>query len=237
VAGSVAGAPGVCSLGATGPVVCATRPHLSLRPSYLGQRRVGRLCSRIPVMPRLPETIQGEDMILRLWRVADAELQHRTVLESAEHLSPWMAWLDDGPQTLEERREMLARWEAMWEEGGDANYAVLVEQSVVGSAGLHRRVGPGALEIGYWVHASFVRRGIATRAAALLTGSAFALPEIERVEIHHDKANTASAGVPRRLGYRFIGEQPDERTAPADTGVECVWRITRADWLARAHER
>ena len=88
----------------------------------------------------------------------------------------------------------------------------------------------GALEIGYWVHAAFVRRGIASKAAALLTDAAFAIPDIERVEIHHDKANSASAGVPRRLGYRFVGEQRDEVTAPADSGIECVWRIERDEW-------
>jgi ribosomal-protein-serine acetyltransferase len=109
-------------------------------------------------------------------------------------------------------------------------YAVLIDDRVAGSCGLHRRLGPGALEIGYWVHPAFVRQGVATRVGAALTNAAFALREINHVEIHHDQANVASAGVPRRLGYRLIGEQPDEAPAPADTGIECVWRIERENW-------
>ena len=53
---------------------------------------------------------------------------------------------------------------------------------------------------------------------------------IERVEIHHDKANTASGAVPRRLGFRFAGERPDGAQAPAELGIDCTWAVSRADW-------
>ena len=181
-------------------------------------------------MRGLPERIEAGGVLLRRWRVTNAECLDRAVIESAEHLRPWMAWMADEPQTLDQRRRLLARWEQEWASAGDGLYAVLINCVVAGSCGLHRRIGPGALEIGYWVHAAFVRRGIASKAAALLTDAAFAIPDIERVEIHHDKANSASAGVPRRLGYRFVGEQRDEVTAPADSGIECVWRIERDEW-------
>src|SRR2546430_12794368 len=158
-------------------------------------------------MPRLPERIDGKGILLRLWRADDAERLSRAIAESGDHLRPWMAWMADEPQTNERRRAMLARWGRAWAEGGDAYYAVLLGRTLVGSCGLHRRVGPDALEIGYWIHAAFVRRGLATEAARLLTHAAFSMPEISSVEIHHDKANLASSGVPSRLGYRFVGEQ------------------------------
>jgi ribosomal-protein-serine acetyltransferase len=95
---------------------------------------------------------------------------------------------------------------------------------------LHHRLGPRALEIGYWTHPAFVRSGVATRATALLTDAAFMLPEIEHVEVHHDKANRASAGIPRKLGFRLIAEVPDQREAPAEVGIECRWQMTRERW-------
>jgi RimJ/RimL family protein N-acetyltransferase len=76
-----------------------------------------------------------------------------------------------------------------------------------------------------------VRRGIATAAARLLTDTAFALPGVEYVEIHHDRANAASRAVPRRLGYELVGERPDPREAPAEVGIDCTWRIARAAWI------
>jgi RimJ/RimL family protein N-acetyltransferase len=147
-------------------------------------------------MSRLPERVEGSEVLLRLWRVGDAPRLGEAVAESAEHLRPWMAWMADEPQTRKQRRALLARWEADWSDGGDAYYGIFLDADVVGSCGLHRRLGPDTLEIGYWICAAFARRGLATEAARLLTDGAFSMPEIGSVEIHHDRANLASSGVP-----------------------------------------
>ncbi len=178
----------------------------------------------------LPERVEGDGVLLRRWRVADADALARAVTESEDHLRPWMGWMAGEPQTLEERRAMLAEREREWRAGGDVMLGIFVGGTVAGSCGLHRRLGPTALEIGYWVHPSFTRRGLATAAAGLLTQAAFSRPEITHVEIHTDKANSASARVPQRLGYRLVAERPDERHAPAEAGIECVWRMDRQVW-------
>lgn len=66
-----------------------------------------------------------------------------------------------------------------------------------------------------------------------LTEAAFGVPGITHVEIHHDKANVASAGVPRKLSYLWLGEGPNEPEAPGELGIEWQWRIDRARWQAR----
>lgn len=180
---------------------------------------------------RLPEQAEGYGVVLRRWRPADAQLLHDAVVESREHLRPWMAWIAQEPVSVERRRAMLELWELEWEHGGGVNYAILVGQQVAGSCGFHKRRGPGVLEIGYWVHPSFARRGVATASARVLTDLAFTLPDVDKVQIHHDKANSASAAVPRRLGYVFAGEKPDKRSAPAELGIDCTWDITRERWL------
>ena len=70
------------------------------------------------------------------------------------------------------------------------------------------------LEIGYWVAVDQVRQGFATLAAAGLTDAGFGLPGIERVEIHHDRANDVSGRVPSRLGFTRLREDAVEPTAP-----------------------
>ena len=75
-----------------------------------------------------------------------------------------------------------------------------------------------------------VGRGVATRSSRVLARAALALVGIDAVEIHHDKANVASARVPAKLGFTFLGEVADERTAPAELGIDCGWRATSA-WL------
>jgi ribosomal-protein-serine acetyltransferase len=63
--------------------------------------------------------------------------------------------------------------------------------------------------------------------------AALELPGVTHVEIHHDKANQASAGIPRKLGFQWVGESSDEPEAPADIGIEWRWQMDRATWAAR----
>lgn len=152
---------------------------------------------------------------------------------SLDHLRPWMAWVPLEPLSDHDRAELIETWEQDWSAGGDAVYGAFHDGVVVGGCGLHRRRGPDILEIGYWVDVDHVRRGYATELAAGLTAAAFGVEAIERVEIHHDKANVASAGIPRALGFERGRERSDERLAPAEVGIDCAWSITRARWAER----
>ncbi|MGO8685751.1 MAG: GNAT family N-acetyltransferase [Candidatus Dormibacteria bacterium] len=180
-----------------------------------------------------PERIElGSGLILRRWRPADAEAQARAIAESLDHLRPWLPWA--AATTVEERRATLALWEQAWDTGGDLVYGLFLGPLVVGGCGLHRRIGPDGLEIGYWVHAAHTRRGHATAAASALTTTAFALAGVTVVEIHHDRANVASEAVPRRLGFALVGECAREPVAPAETGIFRIWRMTRERWSLAA---
>jgi RimJ/RimL family protein N-acetyltransferase len=57
------------------------------------------------------------------------------------------------------------------------------------------------VEIGYWLDAAATGHGFASEAAAALLDVADAMPGISRVEIRCDVNNTASAAIPRRLGF------------------------------------
>jgi RimJ/RimL family protein N-acetyltransferase len=72
---------------------------------------------------------------------------------------------------------------------------------VLGGSGLHTRVGPRGMEIGYWIRVSHINQGYATEVAAALTTVAFRVHGVDRVEIHCNPANVRSAAVPRKLGY------------------------------------
>jgi ribosomal-protein-serine acetyltransferase len=152
---------------------------------------------------------------------------HEAVTASLEHLRPWMPWIAAEPLTVSDREELIGTWRQQWAEGGDVVLGVFLGRHIVGGTGLHRRLGPDGLEIGYWVHADHVGQGYATEAARALTAAALALPGIERVEIHHDKANVISGRVPRRLGYDFVGEEVRAPVASAETGIHWVWRKAR----------
>jgi ribosomal-protein-serine acetyltransferase len=181
---------------------------------------------------RLPETMPSPRLTLRRWLAADAEALSAAVEENLDHLRPWMPWISSEPLSPSDRLALIKQWEEEWERGGDVVIGAFLDGVVVGSSGLHRRRGAGVLEIGYWVRADHTRNGIATEISSALTTAAFTVPYIDRVEIHHDKANVASAGVPRRLGYTFVDETQDSVTSPGEVGIDCRWMITKHEWIA-----
>jgi ribosomal-protein-serine acetyltransferase len=190
------------------------------------------------VSSRLPECIVGPDgLTLRRLTRDDAAQFGEAVADSVEHLRPWISWIAQEPLSVTERQAQIDSWEQEWLTGSDVTMGVFVDGAVAGLCGLYRRIGPGGLEIGYWTARRFLRQGIATTAAGLLTDAAFSDPAITRVEMHHDQANPASAGVPRKLGFRLARKGLDEIRAPGESGISCEWQVTRQQWHALRADR
>ena len=114
-----------------------------------------------------------------------------------------MPWAADEPKPVEEKAELLRFFRGRFDLGEDFVYGIFArdESEVVGGTGLHTRVGAAALEIGYWIRASQVRKGYAREVAAALTRVAFRVCGVDRVEIRVDPGNAASLRVPRVLGF------------------------------------
>jgi ribosomal-protein-serine acetyltransferase len=149
----------------------------------------------------------------------------QAVTESLDHLRAWMPWA--AGYTRRSAAEFLAKSERDWADGSEYSYAILADGVLAGGCGLMSRIGPGGLEIGYWVHRAWTRRGLATAASAALVDQAFRLPGVDRVEIVHDELNVASGGVPRKLGFTETGRRPLDPPTPTGTGTGVVWRLTR----------
>ena len=190
----------------------------------------GSTLSLIEPDDRLPDRMESGGVLLRRWVVDDVPELNRAVEESLDHLRPWMPWVALEPLSIEARRDLVQLWDREETEGAGTVFGIFVDNQIAGGTGLHRRIGPRGFEIGYWVHPRSTGRGVATTAARLLTDAAFSVPSTTHVEIHHDKANIASGAVPRRLGYRFVGERSDEVAAPGEAGIDCCWRVERDDW-------
>lgn len=128
----------------------------------------------------------------------------KTAIDSSlEHLRPWLPWAWFDPQTIEEKINLLRTFRGRFDLGEDYIYGIFNrdESAVLGGSGLHLRCGPNAREIGYWIAAERVGQGIASETAAALTKIAFEHDGVERVEIHCDPKNAASAGIPAKIGY------------------------------------
>jgi ribosomal-protein-serine acetyltransferase len=168
--------------------------------------------------------IGSGEITLRRWRESDTAALYQLVQESLEHLRPWMAWVSDGYGPAD-AAEFVRQAQDDWANGVAYNYAIFVSGRPAGAASLMARIGHGGLEIGYWLHPSYVGRGAATRAASLLVDEAFRTGA-NRVEIVTDVANFRSAAIPRRLGFvELTRRSPQEPLTPGEDGVDIVWRL------------
>ena len=180
--------------------------------------------------PEPDEVITDGQVTLRRYREEDLDGLLRAVTESLDHLRPWMPWAAN--YTRQSAAEFLARSARDWADGSEYNYAIITDGTLAGGCGLMTRIGPGGLEIGYWVHRDWTRRGLATAASAALVEQAFRLPGVDRVEIIHDELNAASGGVPRKLGFTEVGRQPLSEPTSGGNGVGVIWRLTRSNPVA-----
>lgn len=155
-------------------------------------------------------------LVVRPLTEDDAAGLAAAIAASLDHLRPWMPWAADEPHDLAWHRARIRAGVEDEAAGGDRLRVIVADGEVVGACGLHRRIGPGGLELGYWVRAGWTRRGIATAAVAQLVGEAFADPGIATVEIHHDAANVASGAVAAAAGFTRVAGAPRP-----------VWRLSR----------
>jgi RimJ/RimL family protein N-acetyltransferase len=172
-----------------------------------------------------PSRIELDNSVLRRERIGDERLVSAAVKRNLGHLRPWMPWAVPDAATVQAQRERLVKVEQGWDDGSLYNFLLLdeSEQSLLGVFGLHRRIAPGGLELGYWLDRQATGRGHATAAARALTDAALELPDIMRVEIHCDEANERSRRIPERLGYRLDRIESDEIEAPGEVGRSMIW--------------
>jgi len=181
------------------------------------------------------EEVRSARLVLRRVQADDAEGIATAVGASLDYLKPWMPWATVEAAEPRTQRIRAAEADELWEAGTDFIYSVLLQPTltVIGEIGLHRRVGDGGMEIGYWIDTRYAGRGLGTEAAGTLTGLALALPGVTRTEIHCDVANQASAAIPRKLGYQLDRVEAQQPEAPGEQGRRMVW-VLRAAGLARA---
>lgn len=151
-----------------------------------------------------------------------------------------MPWIAEEPLSLDDRLGLLRLFRARFDGDDDYIYAIFDrdQKQVLGGTGLHKRVGPDAFEIGYWIRPERARQGLITESTAALVRVAFEVHGAQRVEIHCAPTNVASAGVPRKL--LFIHDatlRARTRTpggAPRDT---MVWSMLKGELAASPASR
>jgi RimJ/RimL family protein N-acetyltransferase len=181
-----------------------------------------------------PHTIRTARLFIRCWLESDAEPLSRAILHDLEYLRPWMPWAGDAEQqTPQAKLKFIRRNRREFARGSTLGFVILdaAGQHILGSVGMHARIGEGAREIGYWIARDHAGQGLATEAAGALAKIGFNHMRLRRMEIHCDPRNEPSAGVARHLGFQL---QTIMRNCVPRAGVSprdnMVWAMPSADF-------
>ena len=160
--------------------------------------------------------LRAKRVLVRPYRPEDAETLREAVLESRDHLRPWMPWADTH-QSIEETREWLQRAieKSMLQEEMILGMWHIETGRYLGGTGLHPRNWEiPSFEVGYWLRKSAEGHGYVTEAVRLLVDFALMELKAQRIEIRCDERNVRSAAVARRLGFKQEGLLRNHMIAP-----------------------
>jgi len=153
---------------------------------------------------KLFDELAGERVLVRPYRVEDAEALREAVEKSREHIRPWLPFAD-AHQTIEETRDWITHTIAQWLLRENMGTGVFLREdgAFLGGLGLHIRSWEiGFFEIGYWLCASAEGHGYMSEAASLLIEFAARDLLASRLEIRCDARNARSAAVAEGLGFK-----------------------------------
>lgn len=184
-------------------------------------------------------SFKTERLLVRCYDPTDAPLLKEAIDKSLNHLKPWMPWASSEPETLEQKRDRLRMFRGQFDLDQDFVYGIFSSDNsqLLGSTGLHTRIGKNVREIGYWVHIDQQKKGYINEAVIGLIKLAFEVEEIERLEIHCDPHNEGSKAIPERLGFTHEATLKNRvKDSEGQSRDAMIWTLFREDYQAERYK-
>lgn len=171
---------------------------------------------------------------IRQFRESDAAEFTQAVLESVDHVAPWLPWCT-AEYRIEDGRDWAMTAAVNWRDGNDYRFLVVDAEvgTILGSVGINQVVPQHQTgNLGYWVRKAALGRGVCTRAARMAIEYAFDELQFQRIEVHVHTENLASNLVARKLGGHFEGIQRNKIVLRGESCAANCYSIIPADYLA-----
>ena len=169
-----------------------------------------------PLLRDLPDEWTSERLLLRRWRDEDAQPLYDAIIESREHIRPWMPWADTY-HSVDDAIEFVRRQSGHWALREEVGMGIFAHDdgTLFGGCGFHlRNLDIPFFEIGYWLRQSAEGHGYMSEAVRTITQFLFDAMGAERVMIRCDARNARSKGVAERLGFPFEGTMRHDTLDP-----------------------
>ncbi|MFL6282378.1 MAG: GNAT family N-acetyltransferase [Pyrinomonadaceae bacterium] len=176
-----------------------------------------------------------EELELRPVDERHAEELTALVRRDLLHLKPWMPWATER-YSVEDAREFIRRQIRQYAE--DQGFASLVffRGRVAGSIGYNQIDWSNRkTDIGYWLGAEFLGRGLMTKSCRALIEHAFRELRLNRVEINCAVENRRSRRIPERLGFTEEGTHRQAEWVHDHFKDLVSYSLLAREWRLRGH--
>ena len=167
---------------------------------------------------------------LRPFAAADAEALFDLIRRNRAHLDPWLRW-SGRVQSLEDTRQLIQRFADKQALGDGFHAGLWLADQLAGGVVVHfiNRESRKS-EIGYWLGAEYVGRGLVTRAARAVIERLFTVEGLHRIEIQAVTDNQPSRAVAERLGFRLEGIKRDSEWVTSAFRDHALYALLEPDW-------
>jgi RimJ/RimL family protein N-acetyltransferase len=151
-----------------------------------------------------PVELSSERILLRPYRIEDADNVFAASIESVDTVGRWMPWCH-AEYTKSESIAWIEKSLAMWQSGEACEFAAFdATNQYIGGAGLNQfDTVNNFANLGYWIRQSRQRQGLAAGVVAILAKFGFKTLGLTRIELVVATENVASRKVAEKTGAQF----------------------------------
>jgi ribosomal-protein-serine acetyltransferase len=180
----------------------------------------------------------GDDAVLIPRTPAIAEAHYALVEANYKRLGQWFPDAYQEPPTLDGVRTNLTRAGQAWLDGSLLPLSIAVKAEggwrLVGWAQLEIDGPARSAEVGYWLDAGFVGRGLVTRAVTAMLDHAFGTLGLHRVGLRAVADNERSRSVAQRLGFTQEGMLREYVAFPGEQRDLVIYGLLAREWRTAA---
>ena len=181
----------------------------------------------------LPETLEGERIVLKKPTMVQAELHHKAINENKDFLKRFMMWADKHDD-IAETKKYLAKQILAWENKECFDYTIWDKETnqILGGAGtVSLEWSNKNCELGYWLTEEAQGKGYMSESVRLLENELFKA-RFNRVGICARKINDRSQAVPKRNGYTYEGTVRNNVIENGEVRSTVIHSKLREEWEA-----
>lgn len=175
-----------------------------------------------------------DGIALRPFNATDAETMFALISHSRAHLDPWLRW-SGRVQSLEDTRQLIQRFADKQALGDGFHAGLWVGGVLAGGVVVHfiNRESRKS-EIGYWLGAEYVGKGLVTRASRAVIERLFNVEGMHRIEIQAVTDNLPSRAVAERLGFQLEGIKRESEWVTSAFRDHAMYALLEQDWRGEA---